>query len=129
MGIDSRPMAPVTFTKPVAKRIADAVRRVEKTPYWHGAAGAAYAPGYGTIFRATVTTAIPTGSIGAPSTAGQATLYRWDPAAMTSTIETNPDFVNVTVCNDHGLSAPIAVSKTIKVAWIDGNYWLIAADC
>lgn len=85
------------------------------------------AQGYGAILRAVVTTAIPTGTISSPSTSGRATLYRWDSAAGTSSEDTAR--TGVRVCNDHTLSASIASGKAIKVSWIDGDYWLIAADC
>lgn len=79
------------------------------------------------IVRAVVTTAIPTGTIGSPSTAGRAQVYQWDSDAGTSSTDSEADPVRV--CNDHTLSASIGTGKCIKIAFIDGDYWLIAADC
>lgn len=79
------------------------------------------------VLRAVVTTAIPTGTLASPSTTGRATIYQWDPDAGTSS--TNPAMTGQRVCNDHTLSASIAVGKAIKVAWIDSDFWLVAADC
>lgn len=71
------------------------------------------------LFRAAVTTAIPTGSIGSPSSSGRAVVY----------IDGVADSTSVTVWNDHTLSSPIDTGKVVKLGVIDGKYWLLAADC
>lgn len=86
-------------------------------------------PGASDIVRAVVTTAIPSGSIGSPSTSGKATIYLWDSQTATSSISTDSSQIDVRICNDHSLSASVSTGKTIKAAFIDGDYWLIAADC
>jgi hypothetical protein len=112
-------------------QLREQARRVKATPYFQTARiplAPRLQPG-GSILRATVTTAIPTGTIGTPSTTGQVTLYHWDPDAATSAISTDPSEVNMRCCNDHTLSASVPGGTTVKVAWIDGDLWLVASDC
>lgn len=91
------------------------------TPY--GTALRLASRGGSDILRAAVTTAIPTGSIVAPSTSGRVTLYTWD-GATSSASETG-----VTVLNDFDLASSVPIGATVKVAEIDGAYWLISAEC
>ncbi len=125
MGIDSKPKSPVTFTKPVAKRIARAVKRTEKSPYWH--ANDASSGGFGpwvTIQPAEVTTAIPTGTLASPSTTGRVTIHRDDDVGGLEAAETDQE-----VHNYHTLMASVPVGTTISVYWRAGFWWLIQPDC
>jgi hypothetical protein len=118
------------FTVGAARRISKAALRVERSRI--GDAPEKPSRGAGGVvpcLRAQVTVAIPTGTIDAPSTSGAADIYRWDPEGDGSTPDDSPDWQGVQVCNDHTLSASIAVGKAIKVCWIDGDWWLISADC
>jgi hypothetical protein len=126
---DFSPKKPVVFSKPLARRVGRATRRVEHSLYVTDQRVERNVPWNPGVLRAVVTTAIPTGTSSVPSTAGKCTLQRWDPVAATSSAETHADFTAVRCCNDHTLSASIAVGKCIKVAWIDGDLWLISADC
>lgn len=120
----------VVLTPPSARRIAHAARRVEgsyqRPPDQRAPrpAAGAWNPG---VLRAKVTTAIPTGTISSPSITGRGDLYLWDPVGATSSAD--PARTDVRICNDHTLSASIAVNKVVKVAWIDGDFWVVAADC
>jgi hypothetical protein len=76
------------------------------------------------LLRASVTTAIPTGSLASESNTGRVTIYRRNSAGALVPAETGQ------MCrNAHALSASIAVGKTVTVFW-DANAWsLVAADC
>jgi hypothetical protein len=75
------------------------------------------------VFRAVVSTAIPTGSFAGPST-GAAKIWHRDHNGGWA-----EDADPTDIMNDHVLSSSIAVGTTIKVCWIDGAFWLLAADC
>ncbi len=115
----------MSFTPRSARKVQSAVRRVQNTPHFPADRQGQSVPWQPGVLRAVVTTAIPTGL----SYTGAATVYRWNPATNTSTAETDPTWQNIRICNDHTLSASIATGKVIKIAWIDGDYWLVAADC
>jgi hypothetical protein len=120
-GDDQRPVA---ITAAQGRRIASAVRAVEAgTPRPSGGRVVAsnWNPG---VVRAKVTTAIPTGTLTTPSTTGRAQIYHKD-ASGAWAASGSP----VVVVNDHTLAASIAVNKVVKLAWIDGDWYLIAADC
>lgn len=85
------------------------------------ARGSSYAV---SIFPATVTTAIPTGTLASPSTTGRVTIYRDNGTGGLVAAETG-----AVVQNYHTLSASIATSKTVSVYWRAGVWWLVAADC
>ena len=74
------------------------------------------------IQRAKVTTAIPTGTFASPSSSGQAQIYYFNGSSW----DAGP---TVAVFNDHTLPSSIAVDKAVKLAWIAGMYFLVAADC
>lgn len=76
------------------------------------------------VVRAKVTTAIPTGTLTTPSTAGRAQIYAKDYTG--AWVATGSPVV---VDNDHTLTASIAVNKVVKLAWCAGDWFLIAADC
>jgi hypothetical protein len=122
---DSNPKGPVYLSKPLAKRIGRAVKRVESS---YGIApdqrSSSYLVPFLPIQPALVTTAIPTGSLASPSTAGRVTIYRDDDLGGLAAAETGA------VCkNYHTLSASIASGKTVSVYWRAGVWWLCAADC
>lgn len=122
---DPNPKGPVNFSKPLALRVGRAVKRVEAT-YGHAPdqrTGRSQTP-FLTIQPAKVTTPIPTGTLGSPSTSGRVTIYRDDDAGGLVAAETG-----ATCCNYHTLSAAIAAGKTVSVYWRAGTWWLIAADC
>jgi len=122
---DSKPKGPLTVSKPLARRIGRAVRKVEAQ---YGLPpdqrSSSYLVPYLPLQRAVVTTAIPTGTPTSESTTGRVTIYRRNDAGTLAAAETGQ------VCrNAHALSAPIAVGKTVTVYW-DANAWsLVAADC
>ena len=122
---DSKSKGPAYLSKPLVHRIGRAVKRVEHT---HGIppdqrSGRSYVP-FLPIQPASVTTAIPTGTLGAPSTSGRVTIYRDDGGGGLVAAETGAQCSNY-----HTLSASIAVGKTISCYWRAGNWWLVAADC
>jgi len=123
---DSRPKAGVSLSKPVARRIGRAVKRVEamygRPPDQRTSSAATpFLP----IQPAKVTTAIPSGTLTAPSTAGRVTIYRDSGGGSgLSAAETNAPCHNV-----HTLTASIAVGKTVQVFWRAGVWHLISADC
>jgi hypothetical protein len=122
---DSRPRGPVTFTKPLAARIGRAVKKVEAR-YGNSADERRddHRVPFLPIQPASVTTAIPTGSLGSPSTAGRVTIYRDSSAGGLVAAETGAKCYNV-----HTLAAPIGVGKTVQVAWRNGVWWVISCDC
>ena len=71
------------------------------------------------VFRGSVTTAIPTGTIASPSTSGRVTLYHDTTAADTG----------VVVNNSHTLASSVATGKFVHLTMIDDNLWLTGADC
>lgn len=102
----------------VGKRL-DALEQSQRTttgPMYGGGGG-------GEVARGVVTTAIPTGTPAAPSTAGRITVLLWDGSTSSS------GRTDVKVCNDMTIAASVATGKVVKVAMIDGDYWLIAAEC
>jgi hypothetical protein len=122
---DSKPRGPVYLSKPLARRVGRAVKRVEAS---YGRPpdqrDSRYLVPFLPIQPASVTTAIPTGTLGAPSTAGRVTIYRDDDAGGLVAAETGAQ------CNNyHTLSASIASGKTVSVYWRAGVWWLVAADC
>ncbi len=81
------------------------------------------ARGGGGMARGLVTTAIPTGTIGTPSTTGKVTLYTWD-GTTSAAGETG-----VAVLNDMTIAASVPNGTVVKVALIDGDYWLVSSEC
>ena len=75
------------------------------------------------IFPASVTTAIPTGTLGSPSTSGRATIYRDNGSGGLTASEAG------VVYNYHTLGASIAVGKTVSVYFRANVWWLVASDC
>jgi hypothetical protein len=122
---DSNPKGPVYLSKPLAKRIGRAVKRVEAQ---YGIApdqrSSSYLVPFLPIQPALVTTAIPTGTLASPSTAGRVTIYRDDDAGGLAAAETGMVCKNV-----HTLTASIAVGKVVQVFWRAGVFWLVSADC
>jgi hypothetical protein len=116
----------VAFGPAAAKRIAASVLRTESTAYDATSdrrpRGAGWNPG---VLRAIVTTAIPTGTMGTPSSTGRVTIRNWNPQTATD----SAGLTSVKVLNDMTISASIAVNKMVKVAWIDGDFWLVSAEC
>jgi hypothetical protein len=122
---DSNPKGGVTVSKPLARRIGRAVKKVE-AQYWRppDQRSSSYRVPFLPLQRAVVTTAIPTGTPTSESTSGRVTIYRRNDAGTLAAAETGQ------MCrNAHTLSASIAVGKTVTVWW-DANAWsLVAADC
>ena len=122
---DSKPRGPVTVSKPLARRIGHAVKKVEAT---YGRPpdqrSSSYLVPFLPIQPASVTTAIPTGTLAAPSASGRETIYRDDDAGGMVAAETGAVCKNV-----HTLSASIAVGKVVQVAWRANVWWLISCDC
>lgn len=75
------------------------------------------------IARAKATEAIPGGTFATPSDSGEAQIYRKDSGGAWAA-SGDP----VTIWNDHRVTS-IPVGTTIKIALIDGDWYLIAADC
>jgi hypothetical protein len=123
---DSNPKGGVVPSKPLARRIGRAVKKVEaqygRPPDQRSSS---YLVPFLPIQPATVTTAIPTGSLGSPSTSGRVTIYR-DSNSGTGLVaaETGAEVHNV-----HTLSASIAAGKTVQVYWRANVWWLVSADC
>jgi hypothetical protein len=116
---------PVAFGREAARRIRRAVHRVEGTAAQAGSfrPPQTSAP-WMTIQPASVTTAIPTGTLARPSTSGRVTIYRDTGAGGLAAAETG-----AIVHNYHTLTASIATGTTISVYWRAGFWWLVAADC
>lgn len=108
-----------------AARIRRTCERVEGTPpnrpFGDGSGGKFWNPG---ILRAKVTTAIPTGTFAAPSSAGRIQIYERDHDG--SWVESGDP---VEVRNDNVLTASIPVGRSVKVGWIAGEWWLVSASC
>jgi len=115
----------VVFGREAAQRIARTVLRSEGSPDDAGSSRvrSGGAP-WMTIQPATVTTAIPTGALAAPSTSGRITIYRDDGAGGLVAAETGQQCNNV-----HALSASIGNGSTVQVYWRAGVWWLVSADC
>lgn len=115
----------VVMTPGVARRMAKSVVRTERTPVGQPPKGAVttahWNPG---IYRAIASTAIPTGTFASPSNTGRAIVYHKN-AAGTYVADAAPS----KILNDHVLTSSIASGKTIKVCWIDGDFWLLTSDC
>jgi hypothetical protein len=122
---DSKPRGPVTFTKPLAARIGRAVKKVEAR-YGNSADERRddYRVPFLPIQPASVTTAIPSGSLGSPSTAGRVTIYRDSSAGGLVAAETGQKCYNY-----HTLTASVPAGTTISVYWRAGVWWLLQPDC
>ncbi len=77
----------------------------------------------GGMARGVVTTAIPTGTAGSPSTTGEVTLYTWD-GTTSAAGETG-----IAVLNDMTIAASVPNGTVVKIAFIDGDYWLVSSEC
>lgn len=122
-GKDSRRLAGISVRG--AKRIKTVVEQVERTsPGRPGrrAAPALLTPG---VFRAKVTTAIPTGSWDSPSSSGRVQLRHRDVSEAWVDDDRGP----VEVWNDYTLTSSIPVNRVVRVAWISGSLWLVAGSC
>lgn len=119
-GDDKRPIA---ISAAQGKRIANAVKAIEKTysPKKRGGNVVAWNPG---VVRAKVTTAIPTGTFDTPSDAGRAQVYAKD---HTGTWVASGD--PVTVMNQYVLTASVATGKSVHLCWCSGEWYLLAMDC
>jgi hypothetical protein len=106
------------------RRTRRVVEHVERTSLGGTGAPRQAVPREPSIVRAKVTTAIPAGSDASPSSTGAAKIrYRDLSGAWVE------EAAAVTVYNDHNLSASVAVGKMVKLCWIDGDWWLLQADC
>jgi hypothetical protein len=110
----------------MSRRNLDRTRRVveavEASSFLGGRA--AYAePPVQFVERAKVTTAIPTGTWSAPSSAGRVQLYRFNGSAWVTFGDP------VKVLNDFTMSASLPVDRVCKVARIAGEWWLVSASC
>lgn len=76
------------------------------------------------IARAKVTVAIPEGTFNSPSSSGKAQIYRKNDDGEWVEWE-DP----VVVWNDHQMDADVPVGATVKIAAINGDWYLVAADC
>lgn len=76
-----------------------------------------------TVVRAKVTTAIPTGTLAAPSSAGRALIRRKVGGTWTE------DSASVVVWNDNVLTASLPLNRTIKLGRIGDEWWLLTASC
>lgn len=114
---------PIAINAAQGKRIVKAVKAVEAgyTPKPRANRASNWNPG---VARAKVTTAIPTGTFDAPSSDGRAQIYHKD---HTDSWVVSGDPVKV--LNDHTLTASVAIGKVVKLAWIDGDWYLVAMDC
>lgn len=114
---------PVQFDGKTVRRIIAAVRWVEAQVRGSSASRRA-SPWTYSIVRARVTTAIPTGTFDVPSSSGRAQVVHPD-ASGAWVASGSP----VVVWNDHTVTASVAANKAVKLAWIGGGWWLVAADC
>jgi hypothetical protein len=122
---DSRPKAGVAISKPTARRIGRAVKRVEamygRPPDQRTSSAATpFLP----IQPAQVTTAIPTGTLTAPSTSGRVTIYRDNNSGGLDPAETGAKCKNY-----HTLTASVPPGTTISCYWRAGVWWFINCDC
>lgn len=116
---------PVAFSRPVARRVVAAVRRVERSGHFQapGPSSGGYGP-WTTPMPASVTTAIPTGTLAAPSDTGRVTIYRDDDAGGLAAAETDQECHNY-----HTLSASVPIGTTVTVYWRANCFWLVQPDC
>ena len=103
--------------KAVVLMVLDSAASADSPPVWRMEIDSP------SIARAVVTTAIPTGTIGTPSDTGEVTLYNWD--GTTS----DAGDTAVSVLNDMTIAASVPIGTVVKIAMIDGDYWLIASEC
>jgi len=115
---------PVAFTHRGARRIKEVVERVRAEPRRSNARSAQRSPWTYGIVRAKVTTAIPSGTFASPSSDGEAQIHHKD---ATGAWAASGDPVKV--WNDNPLDNPIPVGRTIKLGWIDGEWWAVSGAC
>jgi hypothetical protein len=113
---------PIVVTASQGARVSNAVRRIEGnySPDRRRPNVTPWNPG---VMRAVCTTAIPSGTFASPSS-GEVQIYH-KTAAGAWDVSGDP----VACSNDHNYDDDVAVGATCKVAWIDGEIWLIQADC
>lgn len=112
------------LTADSVKRVRRVCERVEGTPpgrtFGDASGGRFWNPG---IQRAKVTTAISAGTFGSPSNDGRAQIYHLD---STGAWLVSGDPVEVF---NQFKGTPISVGVAILLAWIAGQWWVVAADC
>jgi hypothetical protein len=106
--------------KAFARTLADVLARLARaeTNIQQSQGGGGFGGG-GTLALGVVSTAIPTGTVTSPSTAGRVQIY------VGGSSSGSP----VQIDNIHTLSASIAVGKAVTIAVIDGSWRVISADC
>lgn len=114
---------PVAFSPGAARKIKQAVGRVLSTPRSNERRPSRGAPWTYGIVRAKVTAEIPEGSFAAPSEGGEAQIYHKDSSG--EWVESGDP---VEVHNQFG-GGSIAVGASVLVAWIGGEWFVVAADC
>lgn len=114
---------PARLTLGAARKVKRVVERFDGKGPPGDASLARGAPWTPSAVRAQVTTAIPTGTFASPSTTGAAKIAYL--INGTWTLES----AAVQVFNDNVLSASIPVGRTVKLAWICGQWWLLSASC
>ncbi len=127
--MNGQPPRGIALSPGAARKIGGATSRVRRSAYLPAGQQPAtdmsgWNPG---IIRAVVTVAIPTGTIGTPSTTGMATLYAWDANDETSEAEETRD--DVRVCNDMTISASVPIGTVVKLGWNSGDFWLVSSEC
>jgi len=75
------------------------------------------------VFRAKVTTAIPTGTYDSPSSAGRVLIRRGPNGSRVD------DPAAVALWNDYPLTASIPVGRTVRICKIGSEYWLLTTAC
>jgi hypothetical protein len=122
---DSKPKGPVYLSKPLAHRVGRAVKKIEAT-YSRppDQRSRSYLVPFLPIQPASVTTTIPTGTLAAPSTSGQVTIYRDDDTGGLVAAETGAQCKNY-----HTLTASVPTGTTVSVYWRANAWWLIQPDC
>jgi len=117
------PNRPVAFSAGAARKIKQAVHRINATPRSNDRRPARGGPWTYGVVRAKVSTVIPSGSFASPSDSGEAQIYHKDSAG---------DWVAsgepVSVKNQFG-GGSIAVDSGVLIAWIGGEWFVVAADC
>lgn len=114
----------VLLSRGSVRRIKRVVDRFDGAGSSPPAGGGGLAQGWNPgVQRARVTTAIPTGTLGSPSSAGKVKLLQKNAAG------TWVDGPEVTVYNDMTMAASLPIGRAVKVAWIAGDYWLVSASC
>jgi len=117
------PKKPVVFSAKSAGKIAEATHRVLNEPVsYDGRSAKSPVWTYGVV-RAKVTTEIPGASFEDPSDTGEAQIYHMD-----AIFDWVPVDDPVKVRNQFGGSA-ISVGVSVMLAWIGGQWWVVAADC